>query len=126
MTALCFAVFKTHLPKHINSTIFTDSCPCPRLDFFLSRQILFNHCDGNVFHASQPQRRCQKEAYVNVGIPVGSTVSILVNGDVSNLSVSVQYFSHVDMDMLFLFDCLRLVVEATCRCLPDSGNEHFP
>lgn len=53
--------------------------------------------------------------HINAGIPFGSRVSIPVDGDVPNWPVSVQYFSHVEMAMLFLFDCHWLVVGALRR-----------
>lgn len=64
--------------------------------------------------------------HINAGIPFRSRVSILIDGDVPNWPVSVQYFSHVEMAMLFLFDFHWQVLEAPCGCFPDSANKHFP
>lgn len=124
-TALYFAVFKTHLPRHINSRVFTDSCHCSRHYYFLSRQVFFNLYDENVFVPSQPRYRLSKK-HVNAGIPFGSRVSIAIDGNVPNCPVSLRYFSHVEMARLLLFDCHSLVVGAPCRCFPDSANKHFP
>lgn len=63
---------------------------------------------------------------INVSIPFRCRVSIPIDVDVPNWPVSVQYFSHVEMDMLFLLACHWLVVGATCGCFPDGANEHLP
>lgn len=63
--------------------------------------------------------------HMDVGIPFGSMVSIPTYGDVPDWPASMQYFSLIEMDTLFLFDCHQQVVGATCRCFPDGSNEHF-
>lgn len=118
-------MFKTHLPRHIHSRVFTDSWHCSRHDCFLSRQVLFNLYDDNVFVPSQPPYQFQWGAY-QCWHSFWFGVSIPGDGEVPNWPVSVQYFSHMEMAMLFLFDCHWLVVGAPRRNFPDRIYKHLP
>ena len=111
-------MLKIHLPRHINSRVFTDSCHCPTHDYFcIGKSCLILMMKMSLSQANHSTGI--SKGYIDVGINP-------IDEDVPIWPVCMQYFSSVEMHMLFLFDCHWLVVGATCRWFPDGANKHFP